>query len=875
MEITPAFISERRFRHESLPCRILRLSICGIFLLSLSTLSYGQTKIEVTDPVIPLGVPFVAPGVLDLTFTATADLKMVRILITAPGDNSKVEITLDPAKREYSQSINLLNGRNQIQLLGFKDGDKTAIVNTAPLDITCSGKKCGGGSTSNTGAVTGVGGGGSDQTKADNVTIKAGTPNNGSVDAFMVVKKSSQIQKLTVVVYNSATNLLVDSKSAVTLTDVGDSSIASTTLKVASGRNVIRVIDADKPTEKANEALVEVNCAANCSTVDNQLKPAPAGTVHINSPPKDSKPYNVYNEKTVPLGIRLDPASTVAKVTVKVVNNGVAIPQPVDTFDMPDGTKPSRDKGIDLKIAGGLNRVTVFDPANPDTQLDYVDINCVGGGCGTTGTGKISLVFPEDGADAQGNGSIDVGVIVAQQSDPNNKISNIRYRVVNGDKTSGDSPPRAVGDISSEAKKLTMRVPVVAGNNIVTFYDADKPGDLSRQVTLTLTCPEDTCASDFGVATVPSNSRFTRAIVGIEQAGASSAESKSNPFLDFFFTTPLLFSPMKEFVQVIRTDSHGNPVLDANNQPVKDWVRQTALGPDGQPLKSPRFGAWGQVRFSTTPEQTSSFAVFPSNFVNQVSDPTKVVDLVKSFDFLAGLEYRAFNANGWIWTLIPGVKQRTSVYFTFGGGAISPLSVKRESAQLFIVPVVGDPRRAEFIRRFGDPQSLTYVGFVPLERDRFFRQYYAGIRLKTHYCDDADCKTYRNRFPSIVDFAIGQNEAVTGGRLKAEVRDSANNVIAHRRAWVARVDAFFPLPFREANFLYLYGTALMKIGGGGGVKIQTPLFLDTPTSTVQITDVNVYIPPPDLQPTRIDRDYYKIGIGVNLTDLFNRNKPKQ
>jgi hypothetical protein len=23
-----------------------------------------------------------------------------------------------------------------------------------------------------------------------------------------------------------------------------------------------------------------------------------------------------------------------------------------------------------------------------------------------------------------------------------------------------------------------------------------------------------------------------------------------------------------------------------------------------------------------------------------------------------------------------------------------------------------------------------------------------------------------------------------------------------------------------------------------------------------------------------DRDYYKLGVGINLTDLFNRNKPR-
>jgi hypothetical protein len=556
----------------------------------------------------------------------------------------------------------------------------------------------------------------------------------------------------------------------------------------------------------------------------------------------------------------------------------------------------AHDYVLSINLFRGANTVTIVGlNAGTLTPVQTWSISCAGRWCnaplslapasvvGAVGaapaaapaaaTNKITIDNPTvpSGKTAYetNKSAIDSYVTVTQGSG----INRIQYDVIHDGKVAFTSDPINVNYPAASDAKVPITLKVLKGLNTIRIYDTAHPGG-GDDATVPINCTGDNCATDFLVATIPTNSRFTRAIVGMEQAGASSAESKVNPFLDFFFTTPLLFTPMKEFVQVIRKDSHGNPVLDANNQPVKDWVRKTAVGPDGQPLKAPTFGAWGQVRFSTTPEQISSFAVFPSNFVNQVSDPTKAVDLVKSFDFLAGLEYRAFNANGWIWTLIPGVKQRTSVYFTFGGGAISPLTVKRESAQLFIVPVAPDPRRAEFIRRFGDPQGLTYVGFVPLERDRFFRQYYAGIRLKTHYCEDPDCNTYKNRFPSIVDFGIGQNEAVTGGRLKSEVRDSANNIIAHRRAWVARVDAFFPLPFREANFLYLYGTALMKIGGGGGVKIQTPLFLDTPTSTIQITDPGVYIPPPDLQPTRTDRDYYKIGIGVNLTDLFNRNKPK-
>src|SRR6185436_15624494 len=99
--------------------------------------------------------------------------------------------------------------------------------------------------------------------------------------------------------------------------------------------------------------------------------------------------------------------------------------------------------------------------------------------------------------------------------------------------------------------------------------------------------------------------------------------------------------------------------------------------------------------------------------------------------------------------------------------AITPLNPTRTSAQIFKIPGKDSPQRAEFVERFGEPpKDKTYVGFVPLERDRFFRQYYLGLRLKSHYCDNLECNRFKNNFPATVDFGIGQNEAVTEGTFR-------------------------------------------------------------------------------------------------------------
>jgi hypothetical protein len=302
----------------------------------------------------------------------------------------------------------------------------------------------------------------------------------------------------------------------------------------------------------------------------------------------------------------------------------------------------------------------------------------------------------------------------------------------------------------------------------------------------------------------------TRAIVGFEQAGASAASSEGKPFLDFFFTAPLRYKPYDDDL--------------------------------------PRAAVWGNIRLASIPQQVSTFGTFGTNFVDPLAE-NKLNTLVQGFDFLVGPEIRLFGSNKASSGVIPGVRQRTKVYFAAGFGAISPLSTDRGSVDIRQTPAANSPQREEFLNLFPGAKDKKYIAFVFPDRDRFLRQYYAGLRLKTHFYDDAGLI---NRFPAMFDIMFGQNEAVTGGRLK--------NVIM-------KLEGFYPFPVRGANFLYLYGTAMMKLGGG--VRISTPLFLDTADSTVQITNTDLFIAPT----LQSDKDYYRIGIGVNLTELFGRKPP--
>ena len=431
----------------------------------------------------------------------------------------------------------------------------------------------------------------------------------------------------------------------------------------------------------------------------------------------------------------------------------------------------------------------------------------------------VKITVPSDDAVFKDKTFIDSNIVIQKKS----KVERLLIQVYAENTTinQGESLPITYGD--DDSVTVTPQIKIGKGKNVIKAFNASKPTDEKAMAMVTVTCNGDDCGEE---TEQTGSSVNTRAIAGFEQAGASSASSETKPFLDLFFTGPLL-------------DGKG------------------AL---------PRLATWGQIRFSTTPEQTAAAGAFPSTLVNQVTEKN-TIDLVQSFDFLAGLEYR-LGRSGFFPSLLPGIKQKIGIYAAGGGGAISPLTTKKESAQIFKVPSTDNGQFELFKQRFGeDAVNKKYIGFVFPERDRFLRQYYGGVRFKTYFFDD----NYKviNSFPAILDVMFGQNEAVTGGTFKNDVTDLNGKVIGKKRSWVLRLDGFYPLPVKKLSFLYLYGTALMKLGGGG-VHITTPLFLDTAPGDVLVTSNDVFVAP-NLQ---LNRDYYKIGVGINLLDLKPKTKAK-
>jgi hypothetical protein len=335
---------------------------------------------------------------------------------------------------------------------------------------------------------------------------------------------------------------------------------------------------------------------------------------------------------------------------------------------------------------------------------------------------------------------------------------------------------------------------------------------------------------------------ITTAIVGFEQAGASSADSDQQFFFDFFLSRPL-------------------PVL--KGKPGKTF---------GPPLRW-----WGDVRIASYPQQVNApISEFVQNLGGNVGN-LKVNEVAKFGEFRSGIEVRltsfdkAFPFSG-------GEQKSTLSLISYFGalGAFHPPtgaavfasssanSLIQNLVQVFNIPAgaynENDPNRtpqaAAFSARYPAKKypSLTlpgtkYVAFTAPDRDQFYRQYGLGFRLTTRFYDEN-----RNLLPSaaMVSASFGQHELVSGSQL---------------RGVVGRFEGFYPYRIRSTGVeFYLFGRANLKFGA---VSQRQPIVLqlakDSSGNAIPITDPGIAI---IAEPSR--RDLYTIGFGVDLSSAVNK-----
>jgi hypothetical protein len=158
--------------------------------------------------------------------------------------------------------------------------------------------------------------------------------------------------------------------------------------------------------------------------------------------------------------------------------------------------------------------------------------------------------------------------------------------------------------------------------------------------------------------------------------------------------------------------------------------------------------------------------------------------------------------------------------------------------------------------------QVTTIAFAPQDRTSFLAKDIVGVRiidrLSTNAASGCQVNSADTRIDTcargITDFTVGQDADITGG---------------YMRHLVFKTN--FVYPIRKAGGLYIFGSAAIRMEHN---KDSNPLILTQTTiatSAGSATPGQVTIPSSSIfvLPLRqSDRDFYRIGIGVDLASIL-------
>jgi hypothetical protein len=278
--------------------------------------------------------------------------------------------------------------------------------------------------------------------------------------------------------------------------------------------------------------------------------------------------------------------------------------------------------------------------------------------------------------------------------------------------------------------------------------------------------------------------------------------------------------------------------------------------------KSPDFkcaSGWTRIRLTSAAQPATN------GVVSVISNPTGLTtynysNVGQVLDFVAGPAWRIPKTK---WALIGNF------------GAITPLS-SQSAPVTYVAPAPGTQECATLLNRFSvkngyNPgltpntsatpttciaNGITDIAFSNQDRSNFFLKYGGGFR--TWYpavtCASSDSKCVPAYYAA--DLTLGQDSSVTGGQL---------------RGVVFKIDGLFPIKTKNYSWLYLFGSAYIRLRTNQNLA---PLLLQSPSSPISVPSPTVDVLPL-VQP---NRDYYRLGVGLNINQIwcqaFNSSCPK-
>ncbi len=513
----------------------------------------------------------------------------------------------------------------------------------------------------------------------------------------------------------------------------------------------------------------------------------------------------------------------------------------------------------DTSIKGKNGAAGYKVAVNPNNNPAPLPVTINVGGAGGAFTAPVPKLSQYDQVELlNAGGTIAAGPLFVRASKPSDQCTAksklpCLTPVKEGDKTlKGFASPGSTVGIDTDGAQNGN--PHIAQDGSFSFALASPTK--GQNITATQADPAGTASTTVAAATpadssVGTSSLYTLGLIGLNATGSSS----SGPSQQYFAEIDLI-APVKWFPGKVCNDDDENPLAR------RCWL-------------------WLNPRVASVPVSTSSaLSSLSSNSLTTGIGSQTVAQIVQSFEFQAGFEYylvSAANRPYWGWGNTWG---QSAISIILGGGAVTPFSTSSNSPEFGLNSNLAlqfsqnpqlqslYPQLAGGLCSYGLMSSPTFtcpstpttkptaVAFLVPNRSRFYRDYYGGLRLRFFYstgdCDPNStapgCKS-SNVYPGTVDLRLGEDETITGGKLRGVTLTVAGS---------------FPIPGTQGT-VRLFGSTYLRLHKNTNtialalIPTSPVLSLDSPALVIQQTG-------------RSDQDYYRLGVGVDLFPILSKLK---
>jgi len=327
-----------------------------------------------------------------------------------------------------------------------------------------------------------------------------------------------------------------------------------------------------------------------------------------------------------------------------------------------------------------------------------------------------------------------------------------------------------------------------------------------------------------------------RASIGFEQSGASSASSQQKVFLELYFSGPIPIEGKK-----LKKGKTFKRCKKFNR-----WHPQL-----GRPLT-----VWGNIKMTSLPQQINEPLVKAPVAFTEMIKSLNINEIARGIEFLLGVDMRLFRMHG-RWG-----KKIYSLNFVAAYGGATPTNPK-DSIQKYVLPKDDFETISKLEDKYDvDLTGKEYIAFVSPDRRKFYHQYFLGLRIKGYSKPEPIVRMengnriiedFWTQFPSIFEVSLGRNEFIVSN-------DSGKD---KKNLLVLRVGGFYPLKISKIVTLYLFGTAMLHFNKQP--KALAPIILEPATQDTLFPHANFG----QVVFSRDDREYYRIGVGIELSEILN------